>query len=143
MPAVSHVDDIAQGEVDPKADRDNLIPPGRDTLNFHVRLRAVSYHDTPLVLRAACLSNRKYRVSSREEAGGCYPSSGSTSDTLLPSIIPSSTHTAPALITKNFDPTRIYIGTYVSRNLRRGSRRKEEEDAGASHRGRQFAVVAQ
>jgi len=58
---------ISRGKVDRRT-TDNLISPGRDTLNFHVGLRAVSYHDTPLVLRAACLSNRKYRVSSWEEA---------------------------------------------------------------------------
>lgn len=83
----------------------------RDTLNFHVRLHARSWlpHDTPLVLRAACLSSRKCRVSSGEGLVVLYPQERDPCQTRYRSLhypIERTPRPTPMLPTKNVDPAR-------------------------------------
>lgn len=67
----------------------------------------IGYRDMPLVLRAACLSNRKYRVSPRGLAGVSLPPEIHVSRVITFHYPVERTHRAgiDVTITKNFDPT--------------------------------------
>lgn len=137
--AVSATSMISQEKVD-RGPTDYPVPPGRDTLNFHVRLHARSvtatcrWFCTPLVYQIETIgwvreAWRVLAILSRSMSGA-----------LLLSIIPSSIHTAPASMYRrkisilHLDDPRLawILGRRIDRR---------EEKTTVSHRRRRFAVV--
>lgn len=135
---IHNVDDIA-GKGWSRSDRLPRTSRARYAQFSRKITRAIGYRDMPLVLRAACLSNRNYRVSSRSLAGVSHPLEIHVRRVITFHYPVEHTHRAGINVqTKNFDP----IPRWPSSRMifgRRIDRRKEKMTV--SHRRRRFAVV--